>query len=36
MIKGPIAIMDDKAVLCVKPKDIYKLLPERKIKETTD
>ena len=25
MIKGPIAIMNGKAVLCVNPKDIYKL-----------
>lgn len=36
MIKGPIAILDERAVLCVKPKDIYKLLPEQKIKEVTD
>ena len=28
MIKGPIAIMNDKATLCINPKDIYKLLPE--------
>lgn len=35
MIKGPIAIMDKKAVLCIKPKDIYKLLPEHKIHDLT-
>lgn len=35
MIKGPIALMNDKAVLCVKPQDIYKLLPERKAQEIT-
>lgn len=36
MIKGPIAIMNEKAVLCVKPKDIYRLLPERKAREMAD
>lgn len=25
MIKGPIAIMNHKAILCTKPKDVYKL-----------
>ena len=25
MIKGPIAIMNNKAILCIKPKDIYRL-----------
>jgi len=30
MIKGPIAIMDGKAVLCVNPNDIYKLSPQHK------
>ena len=29
MIKGPIAIMNNRAVLCIKPKDIYKLIPEK-------
>ena len=33
MIKGPIAILNDKAVLCIKPKDIYQLLPDHKILE---
>ena len=28
MIMGPIAVMNGKAVLCVKPKDIYQLEPE--------
>ena len=28
MLKGPIAIMNGKAVLCVNPKDIYKLSEE--------
>ena len=28
MIKGPIAIMNHKAVLCITPKDIYKLVEE--------
>jgi arsenate reductase len=36
MIRGPIAIMNDKAVLCIKPKEIYKLLPERKIHQSAD
>jgi len=31
MIKAPIAILDKKAVLCINPKDIYKLLPDHKI-----
>lgn len=30
LIKGPIAIMDKNAVLCVKPKDIYKLTEEKR------
>lgn len=25
MLRGPIAIMNNKAILCTKPKDIYKL-----------
>jgi arsenate reductase len=29
LIKAPIALMHDKAVLCVKPKDIYKLVEEK-------
>jgi len=28
LIKGPIAIMNDRAVLCINPKDIYKLQTE--------
>ena len=28
LIKAPIAIMHDKAVLCLKPKDVYKLVPK--------
>lgn len=32
MIKGPIAIMNGKAVLCVNPKDIYHLSELHKIK----
>ena len=28
LIKGPIAIMNGKAVLCVNPKDIYQLAPQ--------
>lgn len=28
MIKGPIAIMNGKAVLCINPKDIYQLVGE--------
>lgn len=27
MIKGPVVIMNDKAVLCLNPKDIYHLAP---------
>ncbi len=34
MIKGPIAIMNNKAVLCEKPKDIYKLKSVYLKKET--
>jgi arsenate reductase len=33
MIRGPIAILNNKAVLCIKPKDIYQLLPDHKIHE---
>ena len=29
LIKAPIALMHDKAVLCIKPKDIYKLVEEK-------
>ena len=29
LIKAPIAVMHDKAVLCLKPKDIYKLIQEK-------
>ena len=28
MIKAPIAIMNERAILCLKPKDIYKLVPK--------
>lgn len=31
MIKAPIAIMHNKAVLCVNPKEIYKLVKESEI-----
>ena len=31
MIKGPIAVMNQKAVLCINPKDIYKLEEEHKV-----
>ena len=31
MIKAPIAIMNNKAILCLNPKDIYKLVKESKI-----
>ncbi len=33
MIKGPIAIMNNRAVLCINPKDIYRLLPDHKVHE---
>ncbi len=33
MIKGPIAIMDGKAVLCINPNDIFKLSPHHKEQE---
>ena len=29
MIKGPIAILNSKAVLCINPKDIYQLAPQQ-------
>ncbi len=29
LIKAPIAIMHDRAVLCNSPKDVYKLLPDK-------
>jgi arsenate reductase len=29
LIKAPIAVMHDKAVLCLKPKDIYLLIPKK-------
>jgi arsenate reductase len=36
MIKAPIAILNNKAVLCINPKDIYKLLPDHKIHPVID
>ncbi len=36
MIKAPIAILNNKAVLCINPKDIYKLLPDHKIHAIID
>jgi len=36
MVKGAIAIFDNKAVLCIKPKDIYRLLPEHNIHQVLD
>jgi arsenate reductase len=29
LVKAPIAVMNGKAILCISPKDIYKLTPER-------
>lgn len=29
MVKAPIAIMNGRAVLCVSPKDIYKIAPQK-------
>lgn len=31
LIKAPIAVMHDKAVLCIKPKDIYKLIQKKEL-----
>lgn len=36
LLKGPIAIMNGKAILCVKPKDIYKLIPDHVMHQETN
>lgn len=36
LVKAPIAVMNGKAVLCVNPNDIYKLIPEGVTLEGTE
>ncbi len=33
LIKGPIAVMNGRAILCINPKDIFLLAPEVKVSE---